>query len=223
MAIIGGGITGITTACNLSKAGKKVAVLEAFRIGEGDTGSSTGNLYCTIGNPGLHTIQSKFNEERMKAVVESRSAAVHFIEERIQEFSIDCDFRKVPWCLFTEDGERKSYIEKEKKAAETAGLLTSAFIPFPLKSVYGFKIESQAQFNPLQYVNSLTKNIQSDNCLIYENTKVTKIEEGDVCMLETKTGTVRAQYVVMATHTPLGIYLVHTSLAPTGNTPWQSG
>ncbi|HEX8462737.1 MAG TPA: FAD-binding oxidoreductase, partial [Segetibacter sp.] len=49
VAIVGGGITGITAAYILSRAGKKVAVLEARKIGEGSTGSSTGNLYCTIG------------------------------------------------------------------------------------------------------------------------------------------------------------------------------
>ena len=44
VAIIGGGITGITAAYNLGKAGKRVVVLEAFQVGSGDTGSSTGNL-----------------------------------------------------------------------------------------------------------------------------------------------------------------------------------
>jgi ribulose 1,5-bisphosphate synthetase/thiazole synthase len=47
VAIIGGGITGISTAYNLAKTGKKIAVLEAKKIGKGTTGSSTGNLYAT--------------------------------------------------------------------------------------------------------------------------------------------------------------------------------
>src|SRR5687768_405765 len=82
VAIIGGGITGITAAYLLSKAGKKVAVLEAMNVGEGSTGFSTGNLYATVGNQGLHTIKSKFDEERMKEVVASRNAAMDFIEQR---------------------------------------------------------------------------------------------------------------------------------------------
>src|SRR5215210_7658920 len=91
VAIVGGGITGLTAAYILSKAGKKVAVLEARKVGEGATGSSTGNLYCTIGSPGLHTVKSNFNTEKIKEIVESRAAAVNFIEARVREFNIDCD------------------------------------------------------------------------------------------------------------------------------------
>jgi glycine/D-amino acid oxidase-like deaminating enzyme/nitrite reductase/ring-hydroxylating ferredoxin subunit len=214
VAIIGGGITGITAAYNLSKAGKKVAVLEAWKIGDGDTGSSTGNLYCTIGSPGLHTIKSKFDKERLREVVESRASAVDFIEARIREYNIDCDFRRAPWSLFTEDSKGQSFVEKEKEAAEQAGLTVTENVSFPVDVKYGFTVDGQAQFNPLQYTVALAKNIVSHNCSIYENTKVTKIDEGDVCTLQTTGGKVTAQYIVMATHTPLGIYLVHTSLGP---------
>src|SRR5437868_10381058 len=111
VAIVGGGITGLTAAYILSRAGKKVAVLEARRIGEGATASSTGNLYCTIGSPGLHNVKSKFNEQKIKEVVESRAAAVDFIEQRVNEFNIQCDFQRVLWNLFTENSEGQSFVE----------------------------------------------------------------------------------------------------------------
>ena len=211
--VIGGGITGITAAYNLSRAGMRVAVLEAYKIGEGDTGSSTGNLYCTIGNPGLHTVASKFSEDKAKEVAESRAAAINFIEDRITEYAVDCDFKRVPWSLFTEGSEGKNYIEKEKEAAQKAGIPITTDIPFPLRAT-GFTVPNQAQFNPLKYVKALAERIQSDRCMIFENSRAVKIEEGDSCTVETSRGTVTAQYIVMATHTPLGIYFVHTSLGP---------
>lgn len=214
VAIVGGGITGITAAYILSRAGKKVAVLEERKIAEGSTGSSTGNLYCTIGSPGLHNVKSKFNEQKMKEVVESRAAAVDFIEARVNEFNIDCDFKRVPWALFTENSQGKSFVEKEKKAAEEAGLTVTEDFRIPLKIETGFTVENQAQFNPLQYVKSLAKNIKSDNCNIYELTKVTNVTEGDTCTVETAGGKVMAQQVIMATHSPKGIYAVHMSMEP---------
>lgn len=48
VAIVGGGITGITSALQLIASGKKVALLESYRIGGGTTGFSTGNLYIPI-------------------------------------------------------------------------------------------------------------------------------------------------------------------------------
>lgn len=212
VVIIGGGITGITAAYNLSKAGKRVAVLEALKIGEGDTGSSTGNLYCTIGDPGLHSIESKFSANKAKEVAESRADAVRFIENRTLEYDIDCDFKKVPWNLFTEGNESSDYIEKEKEAAQKAGVITNSNICFPLP-VTGFMVPNQAQFNPLKYVKALAENIHSDHCMIFENSRAVKIQEGETCTVETEEGSITAQYIIMATHTPLGIYFVQSSLA----------
>jgi len=214
VAIIGGGITGLTAAYILSRSGKKVALLESRKIGEESTGSSTGNLYCTIGSPGLHNVKSKFNTEKIKELVESRAAAVDFIEARVREFNIDCDFRRVPWALFTENADGKSFVEKEKKAAQEAGLTTTENFQIPLNIESGFTVENQAQFNPLQYVKSLAKHIKSDNCKIYELTKVTNVTEGDTCTVETADGKVTAQQVIMATHSPKGIYSVHMSMEP---------
>jgi glycine/D-amino acid oxidase-like deaminating enzyme/nitrite reductase/ring-hydroxylating ferredoxin subunit len=214
VAIIGGGITGITTAYLLSKAGKKVAVVEALKIAGSNTGYSTGNLYSPVGSEGMHTVKSKWNKEKLKEVVQSRAAAVDFIEERVREFNIDCDFRRVPWCLFAEEGGNRSYVEKEREVAEQAGLRIDNNVPFPLPVKSGFSVPNQAQFNPLQYTTLLAERIQSDRCLIYENTKVTNIDDGHTCTLETTGGKITASQVVLATHTPKGIYLVHTSLEP---------
>ena len=77
-------------------------------------------------------------------------------------------FNVFPWSLFTEDSSGQSFVEKEKKAAEEAGLTITENVSFPLPVKYGFVVENQGQFNPLQYVVSLAKKIKSDNCSIYE-------------------------------------------------------
>lgn len=56
--IVGGGMTGLTTAMKLSGAGQQVAVLEARSIGGRATGDSTGNLYAVVGTP-LSDLRSK--------------------------------------------------------------------------------------------------------------------------------------------------------------------
>src|SRR5690606_41886469 len=81
VAIIGGGITGISAACLLTQAGFRVAVLERNRVGMGTTGSSTGNIY--IPTDRLHQIRSKFDSQTMKAVATSTLAAISYYEERI--------------------------------------------------------------------------------------------------------------------------------------------
>lgn len=215
VAIIGGGITGVTAAYLLAKEGKKVAVLEAWKVGQGSTGYSTGNLYAMVGGEGLHKIETKWNEDTLKNVVESRAAAVDFIESRVKEFNIDCQFKRVSWSLFTKLDKSKDFIDKERKAAEKAGLTTEDKVPFPADAEYGFTVPNQAQFNPLQYTAAFAKKIASNNCKIYEDTKVTDIKEEDGhCVLTTTGGEVLARRVIQATHTPKGVYLVHANMGP---------
>ncbi len=214
VAVIGGGITGITAAYLLSRSGKRVVVLEALRVGAGSTGYSTGNLYSPVGGEGLHTIGMKFNDARVQEVVESRGLAVDFIEQTISEHAIACEFRRVPWSLFTVDGRNRDFIAKEQAAAAKAGLRVSPAVSFPGGTPEGFSVPGQAQFNPFRYVTGLAAAISSENCRIFEHTRFTGIEEGERCTVHTESGLVRAAHVIMATHTPKGIYMVHTNLGP---------
>jgi glycine/D-amino acid oxidase-like deaminating enzyme/nitrite reductase/ring-hydroxylating ferredoxin subunit len=212
VAIIGGGITGISTAWQLSKTGKKVAVLEAGKVGMGTTGSSTGNLYVPTGQ--LHQVLSKHGKKALEAVVNSRAVAFQFIEDRISQYNIDCAFKRVPWYYFTSDKNQNEAVEKEFYAAKVAGLTpleyAPAGFPFPVESIA--VVHGQAQFNPLQYVQQLAAAIAGPQCRIYENTKVTGINDGNPCVLETSGGQVRAKKTVQATHTPKGIYTVHAEM-----------
>src|SRR5690349_14395964 len=89
VAIVGGGITGITTAMLLAAAGRTVAVLEAQTIGSGTTGNSTGNLYATVG-AGLASLADQWDEETMARVARSRCAAIDLVEATVREYKIDC-------------------------------------------------------------------------------------------------------------------------------------
>lgn len=217
VAIIGAGITGLSTAYRLAKAGKKVAVLEAFQPGMGTTGSSTGNLYAPI-DEYLFSIRTKHNEETMREVARSRMAAIDFIQERVEEYGIDCDFKRVPWHLFTtpDTSSMNKVVEKEREAAEAAGLSVSSQAPagFPYHVEEILSVAHQAQFNPLAYVQQLAAAIESLDCQIFVNTQVTGVDQGSPCIVHTRQGNVRAQKVVMATHSPKGIYGVHTAMEP---------
>jgi glycine/D-amino acid oxidase-like deaminating enzyme/nitrite reductase/ring-hydroxylating ferredoxin subunit len=215
VAIIGAGITGLSTAYHLCKAGKKVVILEQSQVGKGTTGSSTGNLYAPI-DERLSSILSKHGENTLRLVAESRMAAVDFIEQRVREFNIDCEFQRVPWHLFTTPTtkDQKPEVEKETEAAAKAGLAlsknTPPSFPFPVDTL--LSLEGQAQFNPLKYVQQLAAALASEHCVIFENTQVTGVEDGQPCLVQTPHGTVTADHVVMATHSPKGIYGVHTAM-----------
>lgn len=217
VAIIGGGITGITTAQQLKEAGYKVAVLEAMKVGGGSTGHSTGNLYVVV-EEGFDKIQSKYDTDTVAKVIASRNYGLKLIEDNVSRFSIDCDFNRKPWYLYSSDEKHTQKIEDIYDAAKSAGIAIEEVLhdelPFRLKK--GIKIENQAQFNPLRYVQELSAAINDINCHIYENTCVEAIDEGDdIITVVTNKGTVTAKYVVHATHTPKGLMADFHSLLGT--------
>jgi len=215
VAIIGGGITGITAAYLLAKAGKKVAVLEAHHVGGGTTGFSTGNLYAIVDEQ-INKIKSKHNLETAKAVLHSRTEAMILIKNLVKLYQLDCDLNTVSWYLFSEDSKNVKSVENEFGALSDAGfqasLLDSIPLGIPIKKAV--KIDDQGQINPRQYILELSENIASDNCRIFENTKVIEYEEKEVCTLKTNKATIKAQQIIIATHTPKGILAVQTKLFP---------
>jgi glycine/D-amino acid oxidase-like deaminating enzyme/nitrite reductase/ring-hydroxylating ferredoxin subunit len=212
VAIVGAGITGLTAAMLLVQAGKRVAVLEAHRVGGASTGNSTGNLYAGV-DLGLHALEEQHGLEVMRRVVESRSAAVDLIEATVARLNLDCGFQRVPWHLIGMDAARVGEVEKEALAAMRARLHADLRddAPLPVDAAKTLVVEDQAQFQPLAYLRQLAQHIGGEDCLIFENTRVTAIED-EPPVVHTSHGKIRCQHVVVATHTPVGIHLVQSQL-----------
>jgi glycine/D-amino acid oxidase-like deaminating enzyme/nitrite reductase/ring-hydroxylating ferredoxin subunit len=218
VAIIGGGITGITTALQLTKAGKKVAVLEARRVGGGTTGWSTGNLYVPVGSY-FHNIAKSRNDDIMRTVARARFAALDFIELEAREKNIDCHFSRRPWYFFTQEESMVSTVEKEVEALQKAGMRAELVSEIGLLKLPGLKraarMEGQARFHPLRYVLGLATAVAQQGCQLYEHTTVVDLKEKeDHCFLTTNRGTITCKQVVIATHIPIGIHSIQTVAAP---------
>lgn len=214
VAIIGGGITGITAAAHLIKNGKKVAIIEADKIGGVTTGYSTGNLYVPV-QPFYQTINSKFNFDVASAIAHSRKFAIDYIEQNIQKNNISCNFSRRPWYGYTANHERIS-LNKEFELIQKMEIAIEYVNELPLKFAFSKAVvmPNQARFNPLQYVISMADVLAKQGCLIFENTRVTDIDEKDFCKLTTSNGKITAKKVLMATHTPIGINLTQMFTAP---------
>lgn len=214
VAIIGGGITGITAASHLLKAGKKVAIIEAKKIGGVTTGYSTGNLYIPV-QPFYQHIYEKFNFETAKTVAQSRKFAIDYIESNILEKNIACNFSRRPWYGYTANHERIS-LEKEVVLFKKMDIPIEYTheLPLPFKFKKAVVMPNQARFNPLQYVISMADDLAKKGCLIFENTRVLTIDEKERCVLKTANGTIIANNVIMATHTPIGVNAAQFFTAP---------
>src|SRR5438093_11019959 len=92
VCVVGAGIAGLTTAYLLTKAGKKVVVIDDGPIGGGETGRTTAHLTWAM-DDGVYSLEHVHGQENTRLIVESHMAAVNRIEEIVRLEGIDCDFR----------------------------------------------------------------------------------------------------------------------------------
>jgi glycine/D-amino acid oxidase-like deaminating enzyme/nitrite reductase/ring-hydroxylating ferredoxin subunit len=201
VAIVGGGITGLTTAYLLQKAGKKVAVIEANALGQGVTGYTSAHLTFVLDSK-FYQLIKKFGLSRARLMQQSNQAALDTIRDIIQSEHIDCDWAATDGYLYTESSEDDEVIRKEVTAARDLGIDASytTEVPLPFPTYSGVRFSGQAVFHPLKYVYALAKIIAGRGGQVFEHTRVTDLKDG--CVITDK-GKVKAADVVLATHAPL--------------------
>ncbi|HEX2764321.1 MAG TPA: FAD-dependent oxidoreductase [Allosphingosinicella sp.] len=202
VAIIGGGIVGITTARYLKDRGVKVAVVEARRVGRQVTGKSTAKVTSQHGLS-YQTLEQKFGEERARLYGGAQELAVREISRLAETYRVEADIEAKSAYIYTRDKDYVSKIEKEVEVAQRLGLPASLTretgLPFDVLAAIRF--DKQAQFHPTKYVAGLAATIPGDGCHVFENSRAIDWEPDRVV---TDRGTVSARHVVMATHLPLG-------------------
>ena len=206
VAIIGGGITGITSAFLLKQSGFKTAVLEASRILHGTTGHTTAKI--TAQHDIIYSIiNSKMDEESAKQYAEANQAAIQAIDTIIQQNNIDCDFSWQPAYIYTQDENYILQLQNEYETALKLGFSASFSeeVPLPFKVKAAVRFDNQAQFHPLKYLLALASFIPGNGSYLFENTKAIDIhtKSGPGYEISTDTGfRIKAPNVIIATHYP---------------------
>jgi glycine/D-amino acid oxidase-like deaminating enzyme/nitrite reductase/ring-hydroxylating ferredoxin subunit len=203
VAVIGGGITGLTAATFLKRAGKTVAVIESKRIARGATGYTTAKVTAGHGVVYGHLTQA-FGDEGARIYAEANQAGVDRIARFVEEDGIDCDFERKANYVYAESHEEVSSLEQEVEAATRAGLDVS-FVqetPLPYGVAGAIRLEDQAQFHPRKYLLALAAKVPGDGSHVFELTRALDVDEGDPCEVKTDHGSVRARDVIVATHLP---------------------
>lgn len=204
VAIIGGGITGLTAGHQLKKAGLKVAVLEQHLVAGGETGHTTAHLTVAF-DTGLEGLVESVGLGGARTVWDAGRRAIEHIEETMRMEQIDCHFRRVPGYLYAARVQDEPRVKREVELAKELGYGAElAHDPgFPPMRHQAMMLPSQAQFNPRLYLIPLAKLIQGDGSCVFEHTHVTKVHPGSPAMVEASGYTVTADYVIYATHQPI--------------------
>ena len=119
VVVVGAGMTGLTAAYLLAKAGKRVVVLERDRCAMTDTGHTSAHL-TMVTDARLTELVKRFGRDHAQAVWDAGLAAIATIDEVVREQAIDAGFEWVDGYLHAPlDGEP---VSEPKRLQEDATL-----------------------------------------------------------------------------------------------------
>lgn len=215
--IIGSGITGITTAYLLHRAGIKATVIEGNeQIGGYDTHRTSGHL-SLVTDLEFKRIIDRQGEEAAQVVAESLRAAIDQVQQIAEREGLDINFRRVPGYLYAEEEKNVSDTEDEYDATRQAGLQAEwAEVPVPFPVAKGFKVADNAVFHPLRYVYGLAEVLKREGVDIYTDTRAMQLksEDGKHKFPTSTSHSITAEKVILATHLPAFLKTEQSTLLP---------
>lgn len=203
VTVVGAGLTGLTTALLLKRAGARVVVVEAGEVCAGVTAYTTGKV-SSLHQLAYRSLRTSFGEEVARAYGAANEAGLALVAELVASLDIDCGWRRGPAFTYTTEGATLSKIEEEVTAAQAAGLpasfTTATELPFEVLGAVRF--EDQAQFHARRYGLALADAIDGDGCRICEHSRVVEVEASAGRCTVASGGVVEADHIVLATQLP---------------------
>ena len=179
--IIGGGITGLTTAYNFIAEKYSVILLEADKFLAGATSKSTGKL-TYLQDLKYQDIYNVYDFETAKLYYEAQKDGIRLAKKIIKNNDINCDLIKTESVTFTKDSKELKKFDNEMEILDLLGVKyytnSSDFKDNDIKRM--ILVKNTYVFNPVKYLKGLLKAIKkSSNIKLYEESRVTKIKKED--------------------------------------------
>lgn len=205
VAIVGGGIAGLTTAYLMAKAGKRVVLLEKKSLAMAETGHTTAHLQIVV-DTRLKDLVPAFGLDGAKKIWDSQLEAVRLIEQIARDERIECELERLDAFLHTDKDDERDLLAEELRLARRIGYeaewATPEDVPFPAK--HAIRFPHQGKFHVRKYLRGLVAAATRHGARIHAGTEVASVKEGETARVETREGhVVKAKHVVHATNTPL--------------------
>lgn len=199
VAVIGGGLTGVLAAVQLAEAGRSVVLLEARRLGGNATGHTTAKATVHHGLTYAH-LKSTYGELGALRYAEANMRGLDLLRELSGR--VGGDYERVPSYLYVESPSERDMLRDEADVMASLGLpaeyVESLDVPFPFAGAV--RLEDQGQFDPMRLLLGAIE--AHPEVRVFEQTRATRIDDGEPCVVSAEGGRVTARDVVVASQFP---------------------
>ena len=235
VAVIGGGITGLSAARALARGGASVAVLDTHNIGWGAS-SRNGGMVLSGLKVGVASLVAQYGLERARRLYATSLAAIDCVEQVVRDEAIACDFVRAGHLEVAAKpahfaGFRRSAEALERDFGHSLRLVERDRLQTEIGSgiYYGGVVDDvSAGLNPARYVAGLARAAEKAGAGLWPETPVKQVTPNGGFRLRTARGELTAGNVVVATSgytgqatpaarrriVPIGSYIIATEVLP---------
>ena len=212
VVVVGAGITGLTTALELQRAGRSVAVVEARDVAALATGGNTGKASVLQGTR-LSRIRRSHSARVTRAYVEANLDGQRWIEQFSREHDVPFDV-ETDYSFAQEQGGLRT-VDEVYRAALEAGLPVERVermpVPFPFAGAVA--LPGQLALDPYRLALEMAREFVRNGGALTTGVRVTGVRASDPAIVETENGSLLTDAVVITTAAPVlyrGLYFAKT-------------
>jgi len=201
VVIVGAGLTGLTTAVLLARAGLFVAVVEARHLGAGTTGNTTAKVSLLQGTR-LSSIRRRHSAGIARQYVDANIEGQQWLRRYCSSHGVPTQSRVAYTYAVTPAGLSRT--RRELRAAQEAGLavrwVSETELPFPVLGAV--ELPEQLQIDPLDVLTEMARDLSERGGQIFTGERVRSVQPGRP-VVGTDSARLRARTVVLATGIPI--------------------
>lgn len=177
LLVIGAGIVGLTAALAATRAGARVVVVDAERIGAG-TSAATPGIASILHGVSCQQIEETHGTDAVVTYVAELERALEVIRREAADGGVPA--RALPSHAVVEDGHKAHFLHRERFAMRAAGINPEAEdapgLPFPTRP--SIRIDDALAVQPRQYTEALSRAVVAGGGLIHEGSRLGKLVPG---------------------------------------------
>ncbi|HFG6934785.1 NAD(P)/FAD-dependent oxidoreductase [Acinetobacter baumannii] len=203
--VVGAGFAGLSTALELTARGAKVVVLEQEFGGFGASGRNAGYLLGSMGIE-FEVFAKRLGVERARQFVNFYDEGVTYVEKRLVELGIDCDYNPSGIIRAVIDPSQEKWLRRSMRVGEELGSRTRFVDQAEMRArgippAFLFGSEQRGgTLNPGKYVSGLRLAAIQAGVKIYEKTPLLSYSEGPIITCKTARGSASAPIMVLTTN-----------------------
>ncbi|MBC7955813.1 MAG: FAD-binding oxidoreductase [Cytophagales bacterium] len=204
VAVVGGGLAGLSAAIELADRGYSVVLLEARQVGWGASGRNGGQALAGLACE-QSVIEDQLGMDAARRVWAMTLEALDLITQRCDRFGIDCEWQNGYLSLAVNARKaaelRQWHEHMQADYGHVSQWIEARDLPGWIASPRfhsGVHDVRSGHLHPLKYSLGLARAAAGLGVRIFENTAVTGLAQGPTAKLQTAAGEVRAAHVLLA-------------------------